>query len=489
MSKLFPGVQALQDVTFCVTAGEVCALVGENGAGKSTLLAILGGASSPSSGWVTIDGVRRAVYTPRQAREDGVIVAHQEPALVPQLSVRQNLLLGQPRAKRRSASVQIERALADMAGMGLPVEAKRLVGTLSPAERHALTVARAFMFDAKIVALDEPTVSMTESNVEGLLGEVRRIARERGVAVLYVSHKLAEVMAIADRVVVLRDGRVVSDMPIRNTTEKDIISMMVGRELLAFARQHTADPTAPPLFSLRRATHPSGVGPISLDVRSGEVVGIYGLVGSGRTELLRAIIHADPGSGAEVIVSGRKTKIHSPADARDAGIAFIPEDRRQQGLILNTPAYKNVSLTATSEFSRGPFTSRSKQVLNARSATAKMNLRPANVLLDAKQFSGGNQQKLVLAKWTWRDCKVFLFDEPTKGVDVGGKAEIYRIIDGLAAQGCAIVIVSSELPELLALCDRILVLRNGTVVASYAGTEITEKALVASAVGFGDSEQ
>lgn len=403
---------------------------------------------------------------------------------MPQLTVERNLLLGRSRKVRREASDSITSAFRDLEAMGFPLNPNALVGTLSPAERHALTIARAFAFGARIVALDEPTTSMVEQNVEQVLARVRHVAHDRGLGIIYVSHKMPEVMQVSDSVVVLRDGRVAFRSEIAATSEQEIVRNMVGRELLSFQAQTTVQPDAPTVFSASEISHPSGVGPIKLSVKAGEVVGIAGLVGSGRTELLRAIVHADRGSTGTVAIGGRRRRIRNPRDSRNAGIAFIPEDRKSQGLVLQIPAFLNVAMTARSEFnSLGMFSNKRKQIETARSVTEAISLRPSNVMLNARQFSGGNQQKIVIAKWMWRNASVYLFDEPTKGVDVGGKVEIYQLIDRLASQGKAVVVVSSDLPEIIALSDRVLVMRAGQIVADHTGEEINEQTLVASAMG------
>jgi ribose transport system ATP-binding protein len=482
--KAFPGVRALNGVSFTLEAGEVRTLAGENGAGKSTLLAILGGSLRPDAGSITINGVTRSTYSPRTALAEGVRIAHQEPAVVPQLTAVENLLLGRTRRERAASKDDVQHALDDVARMGFPVVANTPVSRMSPAQRHALTIARAFAFGAKIVALDEPTTSMLEHNVEEVLNQVRAIAHQRGVGVIYVSHKMPEVMSVSDTVVVLRDGKPAFDARISETTSEEIVRKMVGRELLSFTRQHPVAADAPVVFTATDVQHPTGVGPLSLQVRKGEVLGIAGLVGSGRTEFLRALVHADAETTGTVCLNGSPVKIRSPRDSRDAGIAFIPEDRKHQGLVLQTPAFANVALTSDRQLnSFGPFTSKAKQIATAEGAGGQMSLRPASVRLNARQFSGGNQQKIVIAKWLWREAGIYLFDEPTKGVDVGGKVEIYEVIDNLAAQGHAVIVVSSDLPEIISISDRVLVMRAGKFVSEHVGADINEHSLVASAMG------
>ncbi|MFJ3391617.1 sugar ABC transporter ATP-binding protein [Leifsonia aquatica] len=484
VAKSFPGVRALDDVSFVLRRGEVLTLAGENGAGKSTLLGILGGSMAPDRGSVTVDGVRRGEYSPRRALAEGVVIAHQEPAVVPQLTVEQNLLLGKSGTERRAAGPAVDAALADVAAMGFPLTRKTRLSRLSPAQRHALTIAKSFAFGAKIVALDEPTTSMVEQNVEAVLTRVRQIAADRGVGVIFVSHKMPEVMTVSDRVVVLRDGSVGFDSLIGDTDVDEIVRKMVGRELLGFKRLHPARADAPVVFRATGVSRPDTDAVNDIAVRRGEVVGIAGLVGSGRTEFLRAIVRADPGCGGALEIEGKRLRVHTPNDSRNAGIAFIPEDRKQQGLALQMPAYANVALTAARDLvGRGPFISPRHQIAVATEITESLALRPENVRLLARQFSGGNQQKLVIAKWLRRGSKVFLFDEPTKGVDVGGKAEIYGLIDQLAAAGNAVIVVSSDLPEIISLSDRALVMRAGRFISEHTGDDINEQSLVASAMG------
>ena len=490
IAKSFPGVRALDSVTFHVDAGEICTIAGENGAGKSTLLGILGGALTPDSGSITIGGVRREEYSPRRALADGIVIAQQEPAVVPQLTVAQNVLLGRGRADRKRAKAAVEGVLADMLLMGFPVTASAKVATLSPAERQAMAIARSFAFDARIVALDEPTTSMLEHNAVQVLERVREIVAERQIAVLFVSHKMPEVMRVSDSVVVLRDGRTAFRSTIAATDDKEIVQKMVGRELLSFTREHPVKPDAPVHFSARGVQHPRHPAPLDLEVRRGEVVGIAGLLGSGRTEFLRAVIRADSGCSGSVSIGGTPARIVGPHTSRSAGIAFIPEERKRQGLALQIPAYANIAMTADRQFSKyGPLVSKRRQIAVATEQTQSMSLRPDNVRLNARQFSGGNQQKVVIAKWTWRGATTYLFDEPTKGVDVGGRVEIYRLIDKLASEGNAIIVVSSDLPEVISLSDRVLVMRAGAFAGSFSGDAITEQNLVASAMGVAEGQE
>ena len=487
IAKSFPGVRALDDVSFELNTGEVLTLAGENGAGKSTLLGILGGSLTPDAGSIYVDGVRRGEYTPRRALAEGVVIAHQEPAVVPQLTIEQNLLLGKSGHERRAAGPDIEQAIADVTAMGFPLKRRDVLGRLSPAQRHAFTIAKAFAFGAKIVALDEPTTSMLEHNVEAVLARVRELASQRGVGVIFVSHKMPEVMSVSDRVVVLRDGRVGYVSPIEQTSTDDIVRNMVGRELLGFRRKHPVADDAPVMLRANKIINPTGSGPADIIVRRGEVVGIAGLVGSGRTEFLRGIIRADPGCTGDVEIDGMHIQIHNPRDSRDAGIAFIPEDRKKQGLALQMPAYANIALTGARDLvGTGPYMGVQRQVRVAGELGKELSLRPDNVKLLARQFSGGNQQKLVIAKWLRKGSRIFLFDEPTKGVDVGGKAEIYGLIDQLAAAGNAIIVVSSDLPEIISLSDRVLVMRNGRFISEHVKEDINEQSLVASAMGIAE---
>jgi ribose transport system ATP-binding protein len=484
IQKSFPGVRALEDVTFDLNRGEVLTLAGENGAGKSTLLGVLGGSLTPDRGTITIDGVQRTEYSPRRALAEGIMIAHQEPAIVPQLTVEQNLLLGKTRAERGQAGEHVDTALEDVAAMGFPLDRRTPLGRLSPAQRHALTIAKAFAYNAKIVALDEPTTSMLEHNVAAVLKRLRELAEERGVGIIYVSHRMPEVMAVSDRVVVLRDGHAAYESSIAQTTTEEIVRRMVGRELLNFHRNHPVQPDAPVIFTATGVSRQDSPETNDISVRAGEVVGIAGLVGSGRTEFLRAIVRADPGCGGTVTINGKTPHIHGPNSSRDAGIAFIPEDRKRQGLALQMPAYANIALTGAPDLvGRGPLMNIRRQIKVAGEIATSLALKPATVRLQARQYSGGNQQKLVIAKWLRMNAHVYLFDEPTKGVDVGGKAEIYGLIDQLAADGKAIIVVSSDLPEVISLSDRALVMRNGKFISEHVGDDINEHSLVASAMG------
>ncbi|WP_248151913.1 sugar ABC transporter ATP-binding protein [Microbacterium aoyamense] len=477
-------------MTFDVNAGEICTIAGENGAGKSTLLAILGGSLTPDRGSITIDGVRREEYSPRRALADGIVIAQQEPAVVPQLTVAQNVTIGKSRAQRKQVPGAVDGVIADMNRMGFETTPSTPVSKLSPAERQALTIARAFAFGAKVIALDEPTTSMLEHNAAQVLERVREIVQERGVAVLFVSHKMPEVMRVSDSVVVLRDGKNAYRAEIAQTSEQEIVQKMVGRELLGFTREHPMKPDAAVRFEATDVRHPKHPAPLRLAVRAGEVVGIAGLVGSGRTELLRAIVRADHGSTGHIAIDGKPFRVVDPHTSRSAGIAFIPEERKRQGLVLQIPAYANIAMTADHQFNTvGPVVSKKREIDTATIQTQGMSLRPANVRLNARQFSGGNQQKLVIAKWTWRGASVYLFDEPTKGVDVGGRVEIYRLIDRLASEGHSIVVVSSDLPEVISLSDRVLVMRAGRFVGSFEGDDINEQTLVASAMGVAEGQK
>ena len=414
--KSFPGVRALDDVSITLARGEILALVGENGAGKSTLLAILGGSLVPDSGSVSIEGVRRTEYTPGRALSDGVVIAFQEPGIVPQLTVVQNLLLGRTLIQRRKSAAEVAQALGDVAAMGFPLDARARASTLSPAQRQALAIARTFAFSTnKIVALDEPTTSMIEQNVVEVLKRVREVSRARGIGVIYVSHKMHEVMGVSDSVVVLRDGKIRFSNPTNATSTDEVIRNMVGRQLKDFRRRYPVAPNAPIVFTATNVTHPSGVGPSSISVRSGEVLGVAGLIGSGRTESPPGIVKADAGSTGSITIDGRHLQIRSPRDSRNAGIAFIPEERKRQGLVLQMPAYANISLTGESESVQlGLFLNTSRQIAEAERVGAELSLRPLNVRLTARQFSGGNQQKLVIAKWIRASLASFSLTSPQR---------------------------------------------------------------------------
>jgi L-arabinose transport system ATP-binding protein len=483
ISKAFAGVHALRSVSVDVQPGEVLALMGENGAGKSTLLKILSGAYSPDAGTVTIDGARVRFASPHDAHAAGVRVIYQEPEIIPHVSVAENVYVGAlPRRgpffdKRELYS----RLRGDLARYGFARALDPIApgSRLSPAQRQLVEIMRALIADVRVIAFDEPTSSLSDVEVESLFRLIRRL-RDDGIAVLYVSHRLPEIFDIADRVTVLRDGAVVGTRQTAQTSDDELVSMMVGRDLTGmFVRQSHAPGDV--VLSVRELTSADVTG-VSFDVRGGEVVGIAGLVGAGRSELAHAIVGAEPVRSGQVSIGGRVVRIRSPRDAVRDGIGFAPEERKAQALLMHRSVRDNISLAVLSRISVAHVVRRGEERRIASRFVSRLDVRTPSLEHVVADLSGGNQQKVVLARWLARRPRVLILDEPTRGVDVGAKAEIYRVINDLAAEGIAIVVISSELPEILALSDRVLVMQAGRITGELSRQDATEERILALAM-------
>jgi L-arabinose transport system ATP-binding protein len=479
LRKAFGGVQALRGVDVEARAGEVLALVGENGAGKSTLLKILSGAYTPDSGELTIDGRPVRFASPRAAHAAGVRVIYQEPEIVPHVSVAENIYVGALPNRRHTFSSRTveERARADLARYGFThaLSPGTLGEHLSPAQRQLVEIMRALIADVRVIAFDEPTSSLSDTEVEALFTLIRRL-RDEGVAVLYVSHRLPEIFAIADRVTVLRDGAVVGTRATRQTDTDELVSMMVGRDLTGMYSRK-AHPHGDVVLSVRGLSS-DRVHDVSFEVHAGEVLGIAGLVGAGRSELAHAIVGNDPRTAGDIAVGGKAARIRSPRDAIRAGIGFVPEERKAQALLMERSVRDNTTLAVLPRISRMHVVRRGEERRIAREFARRLNVRTPSVEHVVANLSGGNQQKVVLARWLASRPKVLILDEPTRGVDVGAKAEIYDAIDDLAADGLAIIVISSELPEILALSDRVLVMQAGRIAGELSREETSEERIL-----------
>jgi ribose transport system ATP-binding protein len=485
ITKSFPGVRALDGVSFEVASGEVHALVGENGAGKSTLMKILAGAYVADSGTIDIDGQRATIDGPKAAERLGIGMIYQEFNLVPDLGVIENIVLGiEPtRGLFLDPKAATARATAVLAELGITLPLDRPARRLSVAEQQLTEIAKALVRHARLIVMDEPTAALTDRETDALFALIAKL-KAQGVAFVYISHRLEELPRIADRITVLRDGRAVETRATSAMPPDEMIRLMVGRALEAHF------PELPPVASdavvrlavrdLRAASNVNGV---SFDVRAGEIVGLAGLVGAGRTEIVRAIAGADVATGGEIAVDGHAVTVRSPHAAIEAGIAFITEDRKAQGLVLGMTVRENTTLAHLASYSRGPFIDRAAEVAVTNQEIAELRIRTPSSEQAVKNLSGGNQQKVVLAKWLTGDARVFLFDEPTRGVDVGAKAEIYALMLQLLARGAGIVMVSSELPEVLGMSHRILVIRDGKIAAEFARADATPAAVIAVAAG------
>ncbi len=484
VSKRFGVVRALDDVTLTVRGGEVLALVGENGAGKSTLMRIFEGVYRPDQGTVAAGGVQQTLRSPADAHELGIRVIHQEPDIIPDLSIAENLFLGDFRHIHvlfldRGDLARRTRSLLAEFGLESDLSPWTRAGDLSPAQRQLMEIMRALRRGLRVLALDEPTSSLTEDEAQRLFRVVRRL-RDDGVGVIYISHRMREVRDLADRIAVLRDGRLVDERPTDEFPEAEIVQAMVGRPI-ADLYERIARRLGEIALSVRGLTT-TRVRDVSFEVRSGEVVGLAGLMGAGRSELAEAIFGHDRALAGSVAVEGRPVRLRSPADAIAAGIGFAPEDRKSEALLLLRSVKDNISLAIPDLISRFDFINDGDERRIAGALVDRLRIRTPSLDAAVANLSGGNQQKVVLGRWLARRPKVLILDEPTRGVDVGAKAEIYRLIAELAAEGIALLVISSEMPELLGLADRILVMAAGRVVAEMSREEASEERILSLAM-------
>ncbi len=483
VSKAFPNIQALTDVSVDVQPGEILALMGENGAGKSTLLKILSGDYRPDTGTIALGGQPLAFAGPRDSRRAGIRVIYQEPEIVPGVDVAENIWVGElpkrgPFVDRRKLESLVRKDLREYGFEALlPVGA--LGGDLSPAQRQLVEILRALKSNLRVLALDEPTSSLTDDEVERLFALIRRL-RGEGVAIIYVSHRIREILKLADRVAVLRDGKLIAVRPAAALTEREIVRLMVGRELQdVFKRQRAVqDRVVLKVEGLTSNWHHQ----VSFEIRAGEVVGFAGLVGAGRTELAKVVFGEYRIQAGVVSIDGRPITLRRPGDAIRAGMGLAPEDRKREGLILVRSVLENTSLAILRRLCRFRFVRRGLERQLVREYVERLNVRTPSLDQEVGKLSGGNQQKVVLARWLAAKPRLLILDEPTRGIDVGAKAEIYRLIDNLANEGIAIMLISSELPEILGLSDRIVVMQNGRITGELAGEGATEEQVLGLAM-------
>ncbi|UBF24986.1 sugar ABC transporter ATP-binding protein [Kovacikia minuta CCNUW1] len=486
IKKSFHGVPALRNVDLTIYPGEVHALMGENGAGKSTLMKILAGAYTADEGEIRINGQTTRIANPADARRAGITLIYQELNVAPNLSVAENMFMGSELRRgqllnREAMTREAERVLTSL---GASFDTHDIVATLSIAEQQQVEIARALKDRSLILVMDEPTAALSDRETEHLFGLIRRL-RDDGIAIIYISHRMDEVYALADRVSVLRDGEYVGSLDRDAISPERLVQMMVGRPLTDFYEHKRQVNPGPVVLEVRNISGHK-VQPTSLELHAGEIVGLAGLVGAGRTELSRLIFGADPKASGEVFLNGKKLTINSPGDAIAAGIGYVPEDRKEQGLFLEMSSRNNIVLNILKEDAQAGVINWGSVGKIASNAVEDFNIRLANLEIRALDLSGGNQQKLLLARWLAIKPRVLLLDEPTRGVDIGAKSEIYRIISDLAAQGVAVLMVSSELPEVVGMSDRVLVMREGQLVGELggnAGREITQENIMTYATG------
>jgi ribose transport system ATP-binding protein len=487
ITKRFHGVSALQNVNLTIYPGEVHALMGENGAGKSTLMKILAGAYIADEGEIFIDGRPANITDPSAARRAGINLIYQELNVAPNLTVAENIFMGSElrRGQILDRAAMQTQAAAVLQRLGASFTPSTVVSSLSIAEQQQVEIARALKDNSRILVMDEPTAALSDRETERLF-EVIRTLRTNGIAIIYISHRMEEVYALANRVSVLRDGQYVGSLDRDELSPDRLVQMMVGRPMQDFYEHRHQPVVGNVVLEVRNLTDGSKVQPTNLELRAGEIVGLSGLVGAGRTELSRLIFGADPKTGGEVILNGKKLEIRSPKDAIAAGIAYVPEDRKDQGLFLEMSSGRNIILNMLKQDANAGVINWRSVGKIADAAVRDLKIRLANLEVRAMDLSGGNQQKLLLARWLAIKPRVLLLDEPTRGVDIGAKSEIYRIISDLAQEGVAILMVSSELPEIVGLSDRVLVMREGRLVGELGGTtdrQITQENIMAYATG------
>ena len=464
IDKSFPGVQALRNARFDLRAGEVHALMGENGAGKSTLMKILAGVYQRSAGAILLEGRPIEVPSPRAAQDHGIAAIHQELNLMPDLTAAENIFIG--REPRRRFGFLDDRGLnaqarAIFAAMRLDLDPRTPVGGLTVAKQQMVEIAKALSFRSRVLIMDEPTAALNDAEVADLFAIIARLKAD-GVGIVYISHKMDELRRIADRVTVMRDGEHVATLPMAGTPMSHIIALMVGRELAEAGSPQAPERPGEPLLEVRNLSRGRAVRDVSFSVRRGEILGFAGLMGAGRTEVARAVFGADRRDAGEIRVAGRAIAVRSPRDAVRAGIGYLSEDRKHFGLATGMSVRDNVALASLARFAgRVGFLKEGAVRDAARRFIGQLCIRTPSDEQEVRLLSGGNQQKVVVAKWLLRDCPILFFDEPTRGIDVGAKAEVYRLMNALAAEGRAIVVISSELPEVLRLSHRIAVMCEG----------------------------
>ncbi|MBI2513410.1 MAG: sugar ABC transporter ATP-binding protein [Opitutae bacterium] len=480
ITKRFPGVRALDRVSLSIERGTCHALIGENGAGKSTLGKILAGVYTADEGEIRLDGRVIQPDSPLAARALGIAMVHQELAFCPNLSIAENLCLGDlPRNRLgwvdRAALRARARAMLD--SIHADLDPDRLIGTLSTGQEQLVQIAAAVGTGAQIIVMDEPTSSLSAGETQELFALVRKL-KARGLTLIYVSHRMEELFALCDNISVLRDGRHVATSRIADTTPHQVVTQMIGRELLVQEPKHLHRTRGPQRLVVDGLTHPTRFRDVSLAVHAGEIVGFAGLVGAGRSEVAQALLGLDPDATGTLRIADNEIAVGSIDASLRAGLGLLPEDRKRQGLVLGLNCRENNSLASLPALSRAGWMRRTEERTIAQRFAKRLNLKAPSLETGVGTLSGGNQQKVALAKWLTRDCSVLIVDEPTRGIDVGAKAEIYQLLDELAAEGKAILMISSELPELIGLCGRILVMRGGRLVGEVPRAEFSEARLM-----------
>jgi ribose transport system ATP-binding protein len=492
ITKTFPGVKALDGVDFDLYPGEVHVLIGENGAGKSTLMKIFAGAYQPDSGTLIVQGKEARIHNPRHAHDLGISIIYQEYNLVPYLNVAHNIFLGRaPRRKSPPFLIDHAKMHADsqalLSSLNTDIDTHAKVKFLGIAQQQMVEVARAVSIDAKIIIMDEPTAALTKREIDQLFSLIE-LLKSKGMGIIYISHRLNEVHQVGDRVTVLRDGRYIDTRPVSGVTVDELISMMVGRSIGNMFPRHFAEPGEVALEIENLSNHEKSLRDINLTVRRGEIVGLAGLVGSGRTDLAKIIFGATPYDGGQLKVFGKPVKDATPSTMVHRGVGFLPEDRKNEGLALILSVAENVVMASLERLFPRSVIDGKKESSVVRKAISDLSIATPTTKREVRYLSGGNQQKVVLAKWLTTNSNLLIFDEPTRGIDVGAKAEVHDLMDQLVNNGAAVLMVSSELPEILGMSDRIYVMCEGRIVAEIPREQATQERILAHMMGHGDGK-
>ena len=482
IGKTFPGVRALQGVTLTVRAGQVHALLGENGAGKSTLIKILSGAYSKDEGQIFFEGQPVEIKSPQDAQALGISTIYQEFNLAPHLTIAENIFLGHLPRKGGLVDWATAKARAGeiLAGLGVDLPVDATTSTLSVAEQQIVEIAKALNRKTRVLIMDEPSAVLSEKDLENLFRVVRRL-QSSGIGIIYISHRLKEIFELADQVTVLKDGRYVDTRAVADVTMNDLVRLMIGRDLQDVYPKRTAQP-GDVLFEAKNVGRAKLVHDISFQVRAGEIVGFAGITGSGRTELVRTIFGADPYTG-EMEIDGKPYRPRSPQDAIRHGVALVTEDRKGQGLLLKLPVYTNTTISGLKKLTRAGVIKLREELELVKTMIRQLSIKTPSPQFLVVNMSGGNQQKVILARWLSVGTRIFIMDEPTRGIDVGSKSEIYQIMADLTKQGVGIIMISSELPEVLGMSDRIMVMREGTIIKELPRAQASEETIMYYAVG------
>jgi len=477
IDKSFPGVHALDHVDLEVRRGEVHALMGENGAGKSTLMKVLTGIYSKDSGTITYEGREVEFHNPKEAQDAGIVIVHQELNMMGHLTVAQNIFIGrEPRSGLfiRDAAMNAE-ARKLFKQLNIEIDPKETMSNLTVAKQQMCEIAKAISHEAKIIIFDEPTAALTDTEIEQLFVIIRDL-RARGYGIVYISHRMDEIKKITDRVSVMRDGQYIGTLITEDCTKEDIINMMVGRVIYEEPKTHSmVAPDAPVVLKVEHLNAGRMVQDVSFELRKGEILGFAGLVGAGRTETARALFGADPKQGGDIYINGQKVEIHSPKDAVKAGISYLSEDRKRFGVVLKKSITENSTLATLHEYTKGAFIDKPKEERVTQKYVDALRTKTPGIDQLVMNLSGGNQQKVVIAKWLVNDSQIMIFDEPTRGIDVGAKQEIYELMNQLAQQGKAIIMISSEMTEILRMSDRIVVMCEGRKTGELDIAEATQE--------------